>query len=383
MSQPHAVITDEMIANLRSRIGQVWTPREPFFNTQAVRDTIRHFVDGIGDRNPLYRDPQYARNTRYGRLTAPGCFLFSVYYPIARGSSMPGIHGLIGEINWEWFKPILEGDEFTYSDTLTDIQETRGKISDRIVVGRDIVEYRNQHGEVVAIARGCLLNFERGRAGEKGSYRHREMTSYTPEELQKIHDDYASEVVRGATPRYWEDVEVGDELGHVIKGPLSQRDMMCWNMGAGSQFMRAHGRYVDYLRRHPATPMFDSTTGRLDVPELVHFEDTRAREIGVTAAFDYGYERVSWHGNLLTNWAGDEAFVKKMDSKLTAINYVGDTTWFRGRVTKKYLDENGEPCVDIDSKGENQRGETTLIGQASVILPSREKGTSPLDKRLQ
>lgn len=382
MPEKPAVITDAMIARIRGRIGKTWTPSEPFFNTQATRDTIRHFVDGIGDRNPLHRNPGYARETIYKRLIAPGCFLYSVYYPIAQGSMMPGIHGLIGGNDWEWFKPILEGDDFTYTVTLTDVVEKKAKIADRVVIGYDVTEYKNQRGEVVARAKGWTLHFSRTDSGQKGSYRQREKAASSPDELQKIYADYDKEVVRGSTARYWEDVAIGEELPFVVKGPLSLRDMLVWNMGAGSIFMRAHGIFVDYQRRHPAVSVFDATAGEAEVPEIVHFQNASAQDVGTSLAYDYGYERMSWLGNLLTNWVGDVGFVKKMYAELRGLNYVGDTTWCKGKVTKKYFDENLEACVDLECHSENQRGEITMVGQGVVILPSKEKGTSPLDKRL-
>lgn len=382
MIHRHPVITDKMIAKVRSRIGKVWTPSEPFFNTQATRDTIRHFVDGIGDRNPLYRDRAYARQTIYRRLVAPGCFLYSVYYPIAQGSQMPGIHGLIGGNDWEWFKPILEGDEFTYTVTLTDVVEKKAKIANRVIIGYDVTEYKNQHNEVMARAKGWTLHFSRADSGEKGTYRQKEKAKYTSDELQKIYDDYDKEVVRGSTPRYWEDVQIGEEIPFVVKGPLSLMDLITWNMGAGSQFMKAHGIFVDYQRRHPAIRAFDSASGAKEVPEIVHFQNASAQDIGTSLAYDYGYQRISWLGNLLTNWVGDEGFVKRMYAELRGLNYVGDTTWCKGKVSQKYFDEMGEPCVDIECYGENQRGEKTIVGQGTVILQSREKGTSPLDDRL-
>ncbi len=56
MSQEHAEITEEMIADVRRRIGVDWRPREPYFNVEATQDTIRHFAHGIGDDNPLWCD---------------------------------------------------------------------------------------------------------------------------------------------------------------------------------------------------------------------------------------------------------------------------------------------------------------------------------------
>jgi hypothetical protein len=53
---------------------------------------------------------------------------------------------------------------------------------------------------------------------------------------------------------------------------------------------------------------------------------------------------------------------------------VGDTHWMRGRVTRKYLTDAGSPAVDLEVWGENQRGETTTPGHATVLLPSHEYG---------
>jgi hypothetical protein len=46
----------------------------------------------------------------------------------------------------------------------------------------------------------------------------------------------------------------------------------------------------------------------------------------------------------------------------------------QGRVTRKYLAEGRRPAVDLDVWGENQRGETTTPGHATILLPSHEHG---------
>ena len=55
----------------------------------------------------------------------------------------------------------------------------------------------------------------------------------------------------------------------------------------------------------------------------------------------------------------------------------------KGKVTKKYVDEEGESCVDIERHAVNQRGEDIMPGHAVVALPSREKRISPLDSRIR
>jgi hypothetical protein len=52
-------------------------------------------------------------------------------------------------------------------------------------------------------------------------------------------------------------------------------------------------------------------------------------------------------------------------------NIVGDTTWCKGKVTRKYV-KDGYALVDIELAAENQRGEVTTPGIATVALPSRD-----------
>jgi hypothetical protein len=158
--------------------------------------------------------------------------------------------------------------------------------------------------------------------------------------------------------------------------------MIAWLQGASSPFMKAHRIYYEFTRRHPATEMIDTRTGKRDVPELVHMEDTRAQEIGLPGAYDYGHQRISWLGNLLTNWMGDDGFLVRLYAELRLFNVYEDTTWLKGKVTRKYVTEEGEPRVDIGCWGENQRGEITLPGRATVALPSQDRDYWPVEKRL-
>lgn len=49
----------------------------------------------------------------------------------------------------------------------------------------------------------------------------------------------------------------------------------------------------------------------------------------------------------------------------------------------KCKERNGEHCVDIETSGMNQRGENTIPGHSTVILPSRDAGSWPVEKRIQ
>ncbi len=130
MSQEHAEITEEMIADIRARIGVDWRPREPYFNVEATQDTIRHFAHGIGDDNPLWCDPAYAMTTSYGCVLAPPSLLYSVYW-CSGCIGMPGSHAWHSGNEWAFFRPIREGDEIQYRVQVKDLIEKQSKMARR------------------------------------------------------------------------------------------------------------------------------------------------------------------------------------------------------------------------------------------------------------
>jgi hypothetical protein len=84
--------------------------------------------------------------------------------------------------------------------------------------------------------------------------------------------------------------------------------------------------------------------------------------------------RETWLIHLCTDWMGDDAWLWKLDCEFRLFNYVGDTHWMKGRVTRRYVDAAAGPAVDLDVWGENQRGEVTCPGHATVLLPSHDHG---------
>ena len=134
----------------KQNLGTVYTPDDygaviggpnypkPFvaFNRQATIDTIMHFVDGIGDLNPIYRDEDYARKTKYRCLLAPPCFLYSVWWAGTGLEMSADLHGWYAGSEWEWFRPICEGDRIDWrSIQPSDVQLRQGRMAgDQIIV---------------------------------------------------------------------------------------------------------------------------------------------------------------------------------------------------------------------------------------------------------
>src|SRR5690606_30068406 len=75
----------------------------------------------------------------------------------------------------------------------------------------------------------------------------------------------------------------------------------------------------------------------------------------------------------LSDWAGDDGWVLRQYDEIRKFNYMGDTQFISGEVTGK-RQENNMNIIDLAIKMTNQRGEVTVICEASVALPSRDGG---------
>jgi hypothetical protein len=104
----------------------------------------------------------------------------------------------------------------------------------------------------------------------------------------------------------------------------------------------------------------------------VHYESDKSDAIGVPVAYDLGMQRFCWAGHVITNWMGDEGFMKKLSARCILFNVFGDTQFVGGAVAKKWT-EGDEYLVEIAIKTVNQRGEETMPGKAVVSLPSKVK----------
>jgi hypothetical protein len=135
-------------------------------------------------------------------------------------------------------------------------------------------------------------------------------------------------------------------------------------------------------KKHPAWAFKDPDTHALEPIYAVHYNRRAANAMGLPQAYDVGIQRHCWGIHLVTNWMGDEAWLKKSYSEYRKFVYLSDVVWIKGRVTKKYVDEEGDHCVYIERSAVNQRQENVMPGYAIVSLPSKQSGYSPLDKRI-
>ena len=388
-SDTSAKITDEGVEAMKARIGVV-VPQPTPFNEYATQDAIRHFAYGYGDDNPLWSDPEYGKKTRWRSIIAPPIFLTSTgvsdikeMRPEVRkrgAHALAGVHEFFSGDEWEWFLPTYPGDRMTKRYYLYAVEEKqRSRFSGgRSVITRDRVDYVNQRGEIAAVNRYLFVRAEREAAVKTGKYSTIDRTNYTAEQIKQIDDAYAHEYRRGAELRYWEDTKEGEELPSMVKGPLLATDVIVWMRGWGGGVHHSKLAWK-HRSRHPKFYSVNEY-GIPDVVERVHWEDLWAKRIGNPAAYDFGRMRSAYLMELVTNWMGDDAWLWKISNQFRMFNYHGDAQWVKGKVTKKYTDKQDHHLVDLDIWCENQRGQTTAPGHATVILPSKAAGAVELPR---
>ena len=176
-------ITDDRVAALRERLGldlepenrlpvsgeerARWRPRSTGFNVEVSIDTSRHFVNGYGDTNPLYCDPEYAAKTRWDTLIAAPTMFWtfagdleptgSLRPEIAKkmkGDPLRGVGSLQADVLYDFYRPMKRGDRIYRKDAKTGIADKRSSWGGRAVHETTSFVSYNQDKEVVTLMRG-------------------------------------------------------------------------------------------------------------------------------------------------------------------------------------------------------------------------------------
>jgi acyl dehydratase len=362
---PARGIREEALAKLRGQLGVDSPLRQ--YNKYADEDVIAHYAMGSGDDNPRWLDSEYAARTRWGGIIAPSTFVLTCGFPRSRG--LAGVHALFTGVDIHCHKPIREGARVIARTALYALEEKIGDFAGREFRQTYETKYRDDAGELLSTCYSHAFRTERKGVKKGGKYADIAPQTYTDDDLAKIEAEYALELVnrRGATPRYIEDVAVQDKVAGVLKGPLTVTDCICFVSGFGWVFARPHRLWNDYRKQHPGVGI-KNRQGVWDVPERVHWEEDLARAIGMPMIYDYGPQRIAWFDHAVSDWMGDDGWIRRIEVKLLAPNFMGDTTRIHGTVSAVIASDN---CAVIDLKGEDQRGRLTAVGKAEVVLPSK------------
>ncbi|MGH7279252.1 MAG: MaoC/PaaZ C-terminal domain-containing protein [Candidatus Rokuibacteriota bacterium] len=137
---------------------------------------------------------------------------------------------------------------------------------------------------------------------------------------------------------YFEDVQVGDELPALVKGPIQQ-----------IQLTRYAGASLDF--------------------NPIHQDDEFARNAGMGGVFAHGMLSMGFVAQAVTDWAG-AGTVRKIGVRFAGLVRLKDTVTCRGRVLAKHSKDDVNE-VELEVWAENQKGEPVVTGKAAVRLPAR------------
>jgi acyl dehydratase len=381
-------ITDEGLKRLRQRVGVPEPhPVPPRFLRPGL-DAFRQVAEAYGDPNPLWFDEGYAASTCWQLPLAPpplvgGDSLIGEdevqevapeHRQLMKGDPLRGVHAFYAASAREWWAPLRPDRRLARRNALVGVLDKPSEFAGRAVHEWTAQVFRDEDRLLSAQYR-CMIRTERRAARERKKYDQLELHPYSDAEIDRIDAQYASEGPRGAAPRFFEDVEVGQVVGPMVKGPLTITDMVCWHAGMGMGLYGVKPLRLAYENRQRIPRFFHRD--ELNVPDVmqrVHWDPAFARRAGNPTTYDYGRMRETWLIHLLTDWMGDDAWLWKLDCQFRRFNYVGDTQWLSATVTDTHLAEGHRPAVDLELRAANQRGEVTTPGHATVLLPSKEHG---------
>ncbi|MEV0595532.1 hypothetical protein [Nonomuraea cavernae] len=385
-------ITDEGVAALRARIGIAQPNPVPPHYLRPGTDAFRIAARSYGDDNPLWCDPAYAERSRWGRPIAPPPIVGGdsivgedvlTEADLARqhelkGDPLRGVHAFYSACEREWWSPLYADRAVLRRNALVGVLDKPSEFSGRAVHEWNANVFADADGTPLAGQYRLMIRTERTEARKRKKYDDVAIEPWTEERIAEVDAAYAAEQPRGAEPRWFEDVNEGDAITPMVKGPLTVTDIVCWHTGMG---MGVYGvaplRLGHHNRRRIPRFYHRDEQGVWDAMQRVHWDPEFARRSGNPTTFDYGRMRETWMIHACTDWMGDDAWLWRLRVEFRQFNYIGDAQWITGTVVRKHLVEDGNgvhAAVDLELAATNQRGQVTAPGTATVLLPSREHG---------
>ncbi len=340
---PGSLITEEIAA----LIGRETEPEQNRFPISA--EMAYDVADSIEDYNPLYVDPDYAQNSRFGGLLCPPLAAWKdIAPPIGYFGAGQEWHfevplpfnsyGLNGGSDWQFLAPVCVGAWITRRFRVMDIFEKQGRSGPLVFIVRQEMQ-TDQHGQTLSQARRVSIH----RALPAGEQ---------PNQVAAVSDSLTTVAVAPPDPeiilpkpppssnrqRHYEDVAAGMELPPVVKGPMTTTHLIRWAAANGN-----------YARIHWDLPFAQLHQG---LPNVVV----------------NGSLKNQYLGQLLLDFAGEEGWFKRFYVEHRGMDSPGDTLTAFGTVTGK-REVNGFGCVECEVGLRNDRGHQTASGTGIVVLP--------------
>jgi acyl dehydratase len=340
-------------------------------NRVATADAIRRFCDAVGDVNPLYLNQDYAQNSVHGGIIAPPFFLCTVSQFDWKGvwdMSEYGykIAGFDAGAEVEWFKVIRINDKFRVHEIATEVIDlTREDTVLQFLVCADKV-YTNQRDETVAVVKTKIMKMIVD-PNIKSQLAEPRLKYFSEDEVAEWFRLLQKEEIRGNNPRFWEDVNVGDQL------PSTHH---IFSLVESAAFEAVCGRIKSW--RFEMTRFGSDSWRKMINPESglpafggPHLTDETARRYGSPRANCLAVQMQAWLGHMISNWMGDAGFLKRLICQVRKPLYRESLALCEGVVANKYTDGK-EHLVDINVSVADHNGTLSIPkAVATVVLPSR------------
>jgi acyl dehydratase len=141
-----------------------------------------------------------------------------------------------------------------------------------------------------------------------------------------------------ATRRYFEDVNIGDEVPAYEVKHITRTDIVKY-AGASGDF------------------------------NPIHHDELFAIRAGNDRVFAMGMMSAGFLSKMVCYFVGREN-LRTFRVRFTSRIWPGDTVMCSGKITRKHA-TNGEYLIEGEMQAANQRGEATILGTFSAALPSK------------
>ncbi|OGO20616.1 MAG: hypothetical protein A2144_02945 [Chloroflexi bacterium RBG_16_50_9] len=383
-------IIDEWVTKRNKRIGEIRIPQlgeyppdihnlyGSILNEWVTTDLIRHYADSVGDRNPLWRNQEYARGTRWGGIVAPPTFTNS----ILQGGPMNFELEQFRKFNTWTYHPvgnrrellqmIRPGDRMRAIQRYLGLEEvatTLQKPTRHFVetVRRTLI---NQREETVAVI-DTYNNFILNHPAEDTYGLKRKKYRLTDKEQKAIYRGYDEEERRGADTLFWEDVSIGEEIKLHPIGPLAAFDSAAWCTAESGHAVAFEVEW-ERIKLNFDFAWLDPEVNAWTCAGVCHLCDDKGHATKFTGGPAVGFpsQLDGLIGRMICNWMGDDGLVKMLNTRTLALPIVGELLYTKGRVVDK-SSKDGEYLVDLEVHCDNQDGLGLMSGSATIKLPSR------------
>lgn len=130
------------------------------------------------------------------------------------------------------------------------------------------------------------------------------------------------------------------------------------------------GMAVPPLQKRPSNTLLFLYSAVTWNPQRIHYDKEYTLTEGYRDVIVHGPLRGAFLSQLLTRWIGGEGTLKKLSYANRAIAYVNELLTCKGRVTRKWIEEDNG-YVECEIWVENEQGDRLTPGSATVILPRR------------